>query len=86
MDEEIKNEIKKTSKKAGGSLALWGIGALLICCGGPLVLLAIVSGGLTGLLGLIFTNVYIVAIGTLISILALVWLSVKFIKIKNRRG
>lgn len=86
MDYLVKKEINKTAKKAGGSFAFWGIGALLICCGGPLVLLVLVSGGAAGLLGLLASSVYLVTLGILISILAIAWFSVKFMKIKNKGG
>lgn len=86
MDDLVKKEIKKTTKKAGGSFALWGIGALVICCGGPIVLLAIISGGLTGFLGLIFSNLFFVAIGLLIVLLAIALFYTKVMKIKKQKG
>ncbi len=79
MEEVVKNEVKKTSKKAASSFAMWGVLAVLICCGGPLVLLALAAGGFTGFLGILVSNVYIVILGILISALALIWFSSKFI-------
>jgi len=86
MDYILKKEVKKTSKKAAGSFAVWGIGAALLCCGGPLIFLAIASGGAVGLLGVLFSNVFFVAIGLFIMSLTIALFYMKVMKIKKSRN
>lgn len=86
MEQAVKNEIKKTSKKTAASLTLWAFIAIAICCGGPIVLLLLISGGVTGLLGTLLSNVYLVIFGLFVSISALFWVFVKFLNARGRKN
>lgn len=77
METELKKEIKKTSKKATSSFAFWAIGAALICCGGPIVLFALIGGGAAGILGFLFSNLFLISAGVMIFLLTIFWLIMK---------
>lgn len=74
MEEIVKKELKTTSKKAVASGGLWIAVLALVCCGGPIILLALLSGGVTGLFGVLTSSLFLFAVGVLVSLLAIIWL------------
>jgi len=82
MERIIRHKIKKTSIN---SFALWAIPAVLICCGGPIVLLALISGGAIGFLGILTANVFLVSFGILISFLVAIWFIAKLMSSKKTK-
>lgn len=81
----VKNEIEKTPKKTASSFALWAIPAVLICCAGPVVLLALTSGGAIGFLGILISNVFLLSLGILIFFLVAIWFIAKLVSSKRTK-
>lgn len=86
MEQAVKNEIKKTSKKTAASLTLWAFIAIAICCGGLIVILLLISGGATGLLGALISNVYLGIFGFIVFISVLFWFLVKFLNVRSKKN